>query len=172
MSDADVARVTGLGMLILRGDLDLLCAATRDVVGLDRPDRRMSVAGGGRRLAWMSPDELLLVCPRGEVADHAAALRDATGEAFATVVEVSDARAVFDIGGPDPKGALARLMPVDFDAMEPGEVRRTRLAQVAAATWAEGEAMRVVCFRSVADYVDAALRNAAGDAAREARAGA
>ena len=173
MSEGAVTRVQGLGMVTLRGDPTELAAAIQDVAGLDLPDRRMSVAGeDGTRLLWMSPDELLLVCHYDDAPRLARELSEELVDAFATVVVVSDARAAFDVAGPDPEGALARLMPVDFGAMADGEVRRSRLAQVAAATWREGGAMRVVCFRSVADYVEAALANAAADAAREALAGA
>ena len=173
MSNGSVERVRGVGMVTLRGDPAELGAVMRDVVGLDPPERRSSVAGeGGLRLLWMSPDELLLACAGADAPRLARALSEGLVDAFATVAVVSDARAVFDVRGGAPHAALARLMPVDFDRMAEGEVRRTRLAQVAAATWREGDAMRVVCFRSVADYVEAALRNAAADAAREARAGA
>lgn len=167
-----VTRVAGLGMVTLRGDLAELGAATRGLLGLDLPERRLSVSGeDGTRLLWMSPDELLLTCPEDDASRLTRELAGKVGDAFATVVVVSDARAAFDVAGPDPEGALARLMPVDFARMAEGEVRRSRLAQVAAATWREGAAMRVVCFRSVAGYVEAALASAAADAAREARAG-
>jgi sarcosine oxidase subunit gamma len=51
---------------------------------------------------------------------------------------------------------IAKLAPVDMsaDAFTPGMVRRTRLAQVAAAFWMDdARTVRVVCFRSVAAYM-------------------
>ena len=161
MSDVTIRRVAALGMITLRGDLGVLGAATARVVGLDAPEMRMSVAEGHARLLWMSPDELLLTGPAAGIADWAKALTDVLGDDFATVAIVSDARAVFDLDGPQVPDLLAKLCPVDFDALAAAEVRRTRLAQVAAAFWREGSGWRLVCFRSVADYVEAALRNAA-----------
>ena len=58
---------------------------------------------------------------------------------------------------------LAKLTPADLrpGAIGIGEVRRTRLAQVPAAFWLDGEGKAtVVCFRSVAEYVFGLLRNA------------
>ena len=51
---------------------------------------------------------------------------------------------------------MAKLAPVDFapDAFEMGMFRRTRMAQVPAAFWMNGEdAFSVVCFRSVGEYM-------------------
>ena len=56
---------------------------------------------------------------------------------------------------------LAKLSPVDFTALEPGELRRTRAAQVAAAMWAQDGGFTLVCFRSVAGYVMGLLTHSA-----------
>jgi sarcosine oxidase subunit gamma len=82
---------------------------------------------------------------------------DAIGKAMAGVhhlaVDVSDARAVFRVEGAKADQVLAKLSPVDFAKLEPGELRRTRAAQVATAFWKEGDGFTVVCFRSVGRYV-------------------
>jgi len=76
-------------------------------------------------------------------------------------VDVSDARAVFDIAGQGAQ-VLAKLSPIDFDKLGPTELRRTRAAQVAVAIWATGaDSYRLICFRSVADYVMGLLRHSA-----------
>ncbi len=54
-----------------------------------------------------------------------------------------------------------KLSPTDLAALEPGELRRTRLAQVAAAFWAEEGGFRLVAFRSVAAYVMGLLAHSA-----------
>jgi sarcosine oxidase subunit gamma len=52
------------------------------------------------------------------------------------------------------RDVLAKITPADMAALAPGEMRRTRLQQVPAAIWFESETeARVVCFRSVAQYV-------------------
>ena len=54
-----------------------------------------------------------------------------------------------------------KLAPVDFSALAPGELRRTRVAQVAAAFWAEGDGYTLISFRSVAGYVMGLLEHSA-----------
>ena len=59
---------------------------------------------------------------------------------------------------------MAKLVPVDMStqAFVPGQFRRTRMAQVAAAFWMlDEETIRIVCFRSVAEYVFGLLKDAA-----------
>ncbi len=68
-------------------------------------------------------------------------------------VDVSDARAVFRIEGPKAAEVLMKLCPVDHATLAPGELRRTRAAQVACAFWRDGDGYTLVSFRSVAAYV-------------------
>ena len=91
-----------------------------------------------------------------------AALAQALAGHFATVADVSDARAVFTVSGPLWRDALAKLCPVDFATLDEGALRRTRAAQVAAAilVTAPDEA-RVICFRSVGQYMFDLLSGAA-----------
>ncbi|MFO6463348.1 sarcosine oxidase subunit gamma [Jannaschia sp. KMU-145] len=160
MSDVTVEALPPLGMITLRGDLDTLGPAVTDVTGFARPDQRMRTEAGGHGCLWMSPDELLVTCDYDAAPGVAVRLTDALGDAFATVAVVSDARAVFAVTGQGAEAVLSRLVPVDFDRLAPTEVRRTRMAQIPAAIWREGEGWRVVCFRSVAVYAEGLLRNA------------
>lgn len=144
------------GMITLRGDLhsDIVSKAIFEITGCAVPAQRCVERADTCAVAWMSPDELLIFCPYSSVANKEARLSRAVAEEFATVVNVSDARAVFDISGPAWRDALAKLCPVDFVALTEGEIRRTRAAQVAAAIWVSGpEDVRLVCFRSVSGYV-------------------
>jgi sarcosine oxidase, subunit gamma len=115
---------------------------------------------------WMSPDEVLILCAAHEAAGKASALARALDGSHALVADVSQARIVIRLTGRDVlvREVLAKLSPADLraSALPPGQVRRTRLGQVAAAFWftSDGEAM-LICFRSVADYVFALLSNAA-----------
>ena len=68
-------------------------------------------------------------------------------------VDVSDARAVFRIEGPKAAEVLMKLRPVDLPPLAPGELRRTRAAQVACAFWRDDDGYTLVSFRSVAAYV-------------------
>jgi sarcosine oxidase subunit gamma len=72
------------------------------------------------------------------------------------VVNVSDARAMFSVAGAHGPlcDVISKITPADIGALAMGEMRRTRLQQVAGAIWFETQTeARVICFRSVARYV-------------------
>ncbi|MEZ5715636.1 MAG: sarcosine oxidase subunit gamma family protein [Paracoccaceae bacterium] len=154
-----IARVeeAGLvGMVTLRGDLAGAAMATAVKVATDAaiPGQRQVLRAGGYCVAWMSPDELLILCPHEAADQVVTSLEKSLQGAHFLAVNVSDARAVFEVSGPQARDVMAKLMPVDFAGFAPGKIRRSRLAQVPAAVWMPEEGrFRVVCFRSVATYV-------------------
>lgn len=161
------ARVEGRGMIGLRLDLGdaALTGTVREAAGLTVPAPRRIEVEGDRRLAWMSPDELLLFLPVAEVPATLEALTAGFGDRFALAVDLSDARALFRLEGPGAREVLAKAAPVDLhpDAFGPGDFRRTRLGQVAAAFGQVGEgpeAFELVCFRSLAAHMTAWLETA------------
>lgn len=146
------------GMITVRGDLGSAAvkAAVKGATGMGIPGPRGMTAEGDTGIAWMSPDELLVLVPHDRAPQVAADMADALTGEHATVANVSDARALFHVTGPQAREALAKLTPADLhpDFFGPGEMRRSRLAQVPAAIWQnEAEAFSVICFRSVARYV-------------------
>ena len=156
------------GMITVRGDLEDagLRAAVTGVTGTGFPDRRAAVIDGARGVLWMSPDEIMVLVPYAEAAEAETTLSEALKGVHALVADVSDARAVLSLSGEDARDVLARLTPADLRSASfgPGEVRRTRLAQVPAAFWMTGEdSFEIVCFRSVAVYVFDILANALRD---------
>lgn len=151
---ATVAEAGLQGMITLRGDLGAVTKALTDATGCRVPATRKITQSGEISVAWMSPDELLILCPHEAAPGMEATLRTALAGEFATVANVSDARAVFTVTGLGWRDALAKLCPVDFSTLEAGDIRRTRAAQVAAAILVTGpEEARVICFRSVAQYM-------------------
>ncbi|WP_246026561.1 sarcosine oxidase subunit gamma [Paracoccus luteus] len=158
---ASVTEVSGLGMVAVRADLMRAGDAIAHAAGLSIPAPNRFVTDGRRWLGWMSPDELLLILPQGEVADALAALTDALAGEHALVADVSDMRCVFDVGGRKPAQALAKLCPVDFAALPDDGLRRTRAAQVAFAVWRQGGGWRIIAFRAVTDYLRGVLTAAA-----------
>ena len=165
----DLAIVTALppqGMITLRGDfVDAdLAAIVADTTDTELPEPRKIVLSGSVGLGWMSPDELLILCPHADADNLVSALSSALTGHHALAVNVSDARAVFTVQGPHAREVIAKLAPVDLApvAFQPGELRRTRLAQVAAAFWMDSsDGFRIVCFRSVAQYVSDILTKSA-----------
>ena len=152
---ATVEELGPQGMITLRGDLGSNAVrGALSALGLSVPGQRERSATGDHAVAWMSPDELLILCPYAEAEATVARLTEALGAAHALVVNVSDARAMFRVSGAGAREVLAKVMPVDMAALQPGTIRRSRLAQVAAAVWLTDEATaELVCFRSVARYV-------------------
>lgn len=154
------------GMVTLRGDLASapLRRAVKTVVGVEVPQVRRLAMAEGRGALWMSPDELMILVPHGAAAGVVSALAAALGGEHHLAADVSDARAVFRLTGETGavREVLAKLTPADVspEGLGPGEVRRTRLGQVAAAFWIGEEGATVVCFRSVALYVFELMSNA------------
>ncbi|MEM9317382.1 MAG: sarcosine oxidase subunit gamma family protein [Pseudomonadota bacterium] len=163
---AAVTRAGPQGMVSLRGLPEALSGPVRAVTGFDLPGQRSITGGFGGGAAWMSPDEFMLFCPHGAAALLVAELTASLGTTHHLALDVSDARAGFAIDGPACRDVLAKLAPVDLsqDAFGEGQIRRTRLAQVAAAFWMAGpELIQLVAFNSVAVYVEDLLRQAAQD---------
>ena len=158
---ATIREIGPLGMITLRAKgVKALDKAVKAVTGTKVPAQRRIEMNGDRACGWMSPDEYLLVLPYGEVAQALASLAKSLAGEHYLAVDVSDARAVFRIEGDRAVEVLQKLSPVDFDKLEPNELRRTRTAQVAAAMWQQDQGFTLVCFRSVARYVFDLLANA------------
>ena len=154
------------GMITLRGDLasDAVRDAVGQALGLGLPDQRQAVMGEDAAALWMAPDELLLICPYSEVTGKIAAIESALAGQHFLAVDVSDARAHMHVAGQGARETLAKLCPVDLSpaAFTPGMVRRTRMAQIAAAFWLDDAGtFHVICFRSVSDYAFNILKTAA-----------
>lgn len=154
---ADVTELGLRGMITLRGDLSdkKLIKAVKSIAGA-MPAMRSIALEKDDGAAWMSPDELLLMVPHGDVASTIEGLSKSLAGTHFLAANVSDARAVFEVSGPRARDVMAKLAPVDFanSAFEMGMFRRSRLAQVPAAFWMnEQDAFTVVCFRSVAQYM-------------------
>ncbi len=156
------------GMITLRGRLSdrTLKAGATKAGGVKMPAPGMANVKGDCGLCWMSPDELLVLCPYGEVQDRLDALNDQLSDTFALAVNVSDARALLRVSGPHPtaREVLAKLCPVDLspDTFKPGMFRRTRMAQVPVAFWIDKDhCFHIIAFRSVAQYVYGLLKSAA-----------
>lgn len=154
------------GCVLIRGDLATaaLKNAATGLTGVDMPGTRGAAGNGERGILWMSPDELLLLLPRAEAAQAAQDLQGQLDGGHALVADVSDMRAHFLLTGPMVREVLAKLTPADLspEAFGPGELRRTKVGQVAAGLWMHDvRTVQLFCFRSVAEYMFALLKTAA-----------
>jgi sarcosine oxidase subunit gamma len=159
---ATIREIGPVGMITLRAKgLKSLDKAVKAVTGTKLPAQRRIEVNGERACGWMSPDEYLLILPYAEVTDALAKLAKSLAGEHYLAVDVSDARAVFRVEGDKAADVLRKLSPVDFDRLEPGELRRSRAAQVAVALWQQDQGFTLVCFRSVAAYVMGLLTHSA-----------
>ena len=166
---AKVTRAEPRGMISLRGDLasETFEKTMKSVTGLAIPKAGTIAGDGVCRVLWMSPDELLVLLPYDGVAQALNRISEDLSKEHHLAVDVSDARAVFQIAGDNAHEVLAKVCPVDLhrDSFAVGDMRRSRLAQVAAAFWRHETGFDLVCFRSVSDYAEGVLRIAASGAA-------
>ena len=162
----DVTEAGLRGMVTLRGDFKSakLATAVLKVAGCDIPSQGGIYLKRNRGVAWMSPDELLVLGPYASAEKDAKTLSAALKGSHHLVANVSDAGAVFTLGGANAREVLAKLSPADMSeaGFAKGQMRRSRLAQVPAAFWISGkDKIDVVCYRSVGEYVFKLLSNGA-----------
>jgi sarcosine oxidase subunit gamma len=160
---ATVREIGPFGMISLRAKPDVpgLSAAIHAATGCAVPEQRRIVTAGENAAGWMSPDEYLLILPYDQTGTALTAIGTALQGQHHLAVTVSDARAVFRVEGEKAGQVIRKLCPVDLDTLAPGELRRTRAAQVAAAFWRDDRGFTLVCFRSVAGYVMGLLTHSA-----------
>jgi sarcosine oxidase subunit gamma len=158
---AQVSDTGPRGMITLRGAPEVLAKMAK-VLGLAVPDTLGLTSKGDLSLAWMSPDEAMVLCDYADAPGLAEKVQGAVKGDHALVAVVSDARAVFRVKGDKADQVLRKLTPAPLDGFAPGQVRRTRLAQVAGAFWmTDAQTFEIMCFRSQAQYVFDLLSKAA-----------
>lgn len=142
--------------LLLRADFaDAQTAAALKKSGFVVPAPRRAE----KNTMWLSSDELLLFAV--DAASSLAKIKPLL-PAKHLIHDVSGARVVFTLKGDYLRDVLAKGAPRDMQKVEIGEVVRTRLGQVAVAFWFNKETeVELICFRSVADHVEAFLTMAA-----------
>ena len=167
----DFSQAGTLAQVTIRADLTNPDVRTsiQSVAGLTVPDALCVTHEGGKRLVWMSPDELLLVLPDDVAVAEVASLQEALADRHAMALDVSDTRALFRLNGQAVGEVLAKGAPCDLSdaGFPPGMARRTHLAGLAVGVWRlSPDAWEVVCFRSFAHHLDLWLETAARDGAQ------
>jgi sarcosine oxidase subunit gamma len=162
----NVHQIMDQSMFTLRANLasTKIKAALKLAMSVALPKPNACATAGACTLAWMSPDELLIIAPSAEAQKLYSSLDTALSGLHVLLEDVSDARAKFILTGVHVREVLAKLAPMDtHPAQFPvGSFNRTRFAQVAGAVFMEKEdVISLICFRSVQDYVFALFSAAA-----------
>lgn len=153
-------------MISLRGDFQdaKFQRGVKAVTGAAMPSVRKVTTGDTGSALWMSPDELLLLTAYTQADFSLATLEAKLKGSHFMATNLSDARAQFVLTGRGAREVLAKGAPIDLSsaAFGPGDLRRTRIGQLAAAIWTvDGKEFNLVCFRSVAGFMFDWLKTAA-----------
>jgi sarcosine oxidase subunit gamma len=114
---AGIGERAHLGHLNLRGDARdaRFVEAVRGATGMEPPRAPNTLARAGELLlAWLGPDEWLLLTPPGAAPALQKALEGALAGLHAGVVEISDGNTVIGLEGTDAAEILACECPLDF----------------------------------------------------------
>jgi sarcosine oxidase subunit gamma len=150
------------------GRAEVLAVRLSQRFGIDLPRHPARAASGPVSLVWSGPAQWLAFDEGRQGAGRfgfAPALAEAAGDA-ASVTELSGARAVFRLAGPDAQEALTRLVPIDLDhaVFPPGAAAVTLAGHVGVTLWRCGEdggGFEICCYRSFAGSLADALVEAA-----------
>jgi sarcosine oxidase subunit gamma len=119
---------------------------------------------GDRRALWLGPDEWLVVEPDGGQTALERGLRDALGQAYGAVTDVSANRTLLEIRGSMARDLLEHGVSIDLDARSfgPGRCAQTLLAKAQVFVERRDESAFVLYARaSFASYVANFLLDAA-----------
>ena len=143
---ASLAREIPLGaQLTLRVDPDdsPALAAIGRALGVAPPTTPNTVASSDEaeiNVLWLGPDEWLVVALGRDPGALEAEIREAVGDAFVTVVDVSAGRIALELDAPHARTILERGCALDLDPRRfgPGSCAQTLLARAQVILWALG----------------------------------
>ncbi len=155
---AAMREVSHVGMILLRSDLSSEELATwlTSQFKVDVPGIGELAEHGSCAVAWMSPDELLLITPDSAVDSTLFSVQSGLADVHHLAVDVSAMRIVFEICGDKFRDVLAKGTPANVapESFLAGQMRRSRLGQVQAAFWLrDEETVWIICRRSEAGYL-------------------
>jgi sarcosine oxidase subunit gamma len=148
--------VTGLGLLLLQGDPRQaeFAGAVRGQFGVDLPAPGAIAIGENGTLLWLGPRQCLAQLTGVQLAAATSALEAKLAGLPAALTDLSDALAVFDVGGARAGEALMQGCSIDLrpHAFAAGRVVRTLCAGAPMIIWkcAPSDPLRCAIDRSLA----------------------
>lgn len=156
------------GHLTLRGDgKDAAFAeGVHKALGLELPVALGLVAKGDSSVQWMSPDEFLVIVPRGEELATEQRLREALDGQHIQVVNVSGGQTLLELSGPNVRDVLMKSTSYDVHPSQfpVGKAVGSNFAKTQLYIRHTGEdTWELLVRRSFADYIWAWLQDASGE---------
>ncbi|MEM7045323.1 MAG: sarcosine oxidase subunit gamma family protein [Pseudomonadota bacterium] len=164
-----LAEIGDMGKIDLRGDPNeraFMSAVGRALDLLLPTEPCRSAAQAGIAALWIGPDQWLITCPKGEVAEIQEKLREVTKDAYAATTDISAGRTVFRLAGPSVFDVLSKGCPLDLHprVVTPGYVAGSVLAKITALIHLrDADVVDIHVGRSFADYLWAWLEEAGMD---------
>ena len=145
-----------LGYIALRGisaDAAVVAAPT-NAMGVVLPVKPCSLTQSGElKVAWISPDEWLIVCPRGKLGATIAALENALQGIRSQVVDNSGGYTQVILAGANARDVLGHCTVYDVDHLEPGKIVGTTFGKSATLLHTHDRGYCLIFRRSFADYI-------------------
>ncbi|MFC3532323.1 sarcosine oxidase subunit gamma, partial [Vogesella facilis] len=153
-----------LGYIAIRGELadGAIAAAIAKVSGAALPAAGQFTTGEAGVLLWVSPDELLLVTRRAELAQRLAAFDAAFAGLFAHAVDNSGGLTCVSLSGAEHVTVLRHMGVYDFESIGVGQAVSTVLGKAGGTVLRlEDDGVFLIIRRSFADYLWLLLRKVA-----------
>lgn len=136
-----------------RGMLAALNDAARAAFGAEFPSTSRALEARGMTIVWAGPEQWLLI-EQSSGNDDPTAQHAKTFDGFASVVDVSDSRTIFELAAPRPSDALVQSMGIDFEdtSFKPGDVAITHVSHLGVMVWRlpDGRGYEFACARTYA----------------------
>tara|TARA_A100001011_G_scaffold304492_1_gene318810 strand:+ start:30 stop:605 length:576 start_codon:yes stop_codon:yes gene_type:complete len=165
----DISCLDKPGMLTIRTKLisKKFQNIIKKVLKLNVPKNLEISSNKGLYLAWMSPDELLVISKnKKEIMEIKSRILNSLDALESLVLDVSSSRTVFSIKSSFWRELLAKGTPINLYPSEfsTSSFRRTRLGQVSVAFWiVKDDHIYVLCGRSFSEFFFKWLCNAADE---------
>ena len=132
--------------------------ALGEATGLELPGANAFIARDGRAIAWLGPNEFLLLVERGgDAADAASKIRGRLGGQIRALTEVSAGHTTIQISGGDARSFLARGCALDLHprALNAGQCLQTLVAGTSVLLLLRDDSPRfeIIVRRSFADHL-------------------
>ena len=123
------------------------------VLGVSLPATARAVEASGKLVVWAGPEQWLIIEPRSAGKDPSVDLAEAFKGA-ASIIDVSDSRVIFRVGGQKATEVLAPSMAIDFhdQVFKPGDVAITHASHLGVMVWRlpNGSGYDFACARTYA----------------------